>query len=158
MNGSKKNTWHKTQSYHFSTDYNLDKISNVVLFLMSKNAVLEQYIISLIKKDIENNLPDLDLNICGKIVLKEMGYFVEKNKREEDVLSKIEEHISRFKEESILRQVHFKDLKVESNVQQNVEEDLNQQGENQEDLNEQIEREEIVRNTEDDKFLASILQ
>ena len=70
--------WDKQLTYCFTTDFNIDKETHILLFLMAKNGVLEEYILNLIREDMERTQSQLlDKNLCNKIMLEEMGYNID---------------------------------------------------------------------------------
>ena len=69
--------WHKTLKHSFVTDFNIDKQSHVLLYLLQKEGVLAEYILSLIEQDIKAHQLELnDVNQSGLVALQEMGYNV----------------------------------------------------------------------------------
>lgn len=67
--------WNKQIIFTLNTDYNVDGAVHTQLFLMNKNGLLTEYIVDLVKKDLEQNeSPVLDERFREKIALKEMGY------------------------------------------------------------------------------------
>lgn len=88
--------WNKKIDYLLSTDFNVDKQTHVFLYLMQKNNVFTEYILSLVKQNIEqeNNILK-DINLCEKIVLKEMGYEVNISLEDEEKLNEFFENIKK---------------------------------------------------------------
>lgn len=69
--------WYKTLKHSFVTDFNIDKQSHVLLYLLQKEGVLAEYILSLIERDIKAHQLELnDVNQSGLVALQEMGYNV----------------------------------------------------------------------------------
>lgn len=69
--------WYKTLKHSFVTDFNIDKQSHVLLYLLQKEGVLAEYILSLIEQDIKAHQLELnDVNQSGLVALQEMGYNV----------------------------------------------------------------------------------
>lgn len=70
--------WNKQLEYNIKTDFNVDKQAHIMLFLMAKNDVLTEYIISLVKEDMEKTQSELlNCSLCNKIMLQEMGYAID---------------------------------------------------------------------------------
>ena len=68
---------YKTLKHSFVTDFNIDKQSHVLLYLLQKEGVLAEYILSLIEQDIKAHQLELnDVNQSGLVALQEMGYNV----------------------------------------------------------------------------------
>lgn len=98
--------WDKQLTYCFTTDFNIDKETHILLFLMAKNGVLEEYILNLIREDMERTQSQLlDKNLCNKIMLEEMGYNIDNS--DDNYLIKLTPQIKKLQELKTKREQLF---------------------------------------------------
>ena len=67
--------WNKALSFNLQTHCNVDKQVHAKLFIMQKLGVLQEYLITLVEKDIKDKKsPVLKDSFCAALVLSELGY------------------------------------------------------------------------------------
>ena len=171
--------WNKALSFNLLTHCNVDKQVHAKLFIMQKLGVLQEYLITLIEKDIKDKKsPVLKDSFCASLVLNELGYcydfnnenlssFEEEAKILKKNLSKRNQLFEKIKKENPLdfesinknNDLQQKDREINDKENVEVSEEEKSLQKNQEDLNEQIKKmnQELVENSSNKNFLQALV-